>query len=85
MSTHVWQRLVTHRPDTQRRILCAYRAAGGEWIMFASIYYPDIHRVYLNRDEWLGDEIKRHDVYWAELPPPPEVSARSASASEGTC
>ena len=51
--------------------------------MFASFYYPDIHRVYLNGDPWLGDEIKRHDVYWMELPSTPEVSALSASASEG--
>src|SRR5439155_26725370 len=49
-----WRSLITDRPDTERRILCAYHS-GTEWIMFISIYYPDFHRVYLNRDAWLGD------------------------------
>jgi len=85
MTTHSWQqktkwrRLVAERPDTYRRILCAYWSGGGEWVMFASFYYPDIHRIYCNGTAWLGDEIKRHDVYWIDLPLPPDVQPQAAS------
>jgi hypothetical protein len=78
----VWHLLVTDRPDSERKILCAYRVPNG-WQVCLSIYYPHKHRIYVNNEPWFGDMIGKRDVHWMELPAAPDMAAVSASESEG--
>jgi len=69
----VWKSLVTDRPDTKRKILCAYHTSGGHgWLWDVCIYYPDLHRVFVRGEPWFGDMIKRKNVHWMDLPLSPD-------------
>ena len=76
----VWRSLVTvtDRPETKRKILCAYSSPGGDfgdWQWGVSIYDPELHRIFINGEPWHGNMIKRKNVQWTELPAPPPNAA----------
>lgn len=76
---HVWRSLViaSDRPQTQRKILCAYSSPGGDygdWQWAITIYYPDLHRIFIHNEAWYGDKIKANNVQWIELPDPPLIN-----------